>query len=205
MNQSSFSRWVPSPQILLSTGSATIGPLPQQRWSLATSSTIVRRGPQVGHTPSAGLIYIQNSQDRDRVHRHFRHCLAAQCRPTRRTRNAPPHLYSARRSQAYLPDGVMIDSARQALWSLPIDRNQNWTILGKPASARFLCGSISCLVGDLIQRAQSHRIKRRSDLACRVTKTTGSVPKDCSKAFPSGVPPIPRSNPNESYAGCSVV
>ncbi len=112
MNQSSFSRWVPSPQMLLSTGSATIGPLPQQRWSLATSSTIVRRGPQVGHTPSAGLIYIQNSQDRDRVHRHFRHCLAAQCRPTRRTRNAPPHLYSARGSQANLPDNMKVDSAR---------------------------------------------------------------------------------------------
>lgn len=140
-----------------------------------------------------------------RVHCQFRHCLAAQCGPTRRTRNVLPHLYPARGSQANLPDGVMINSARQALWSLPIDRNQNRTILCKPASARFLCGSISCLVGDLIQRAQSHRIKRRSDLACRVTKTAGSVPKDCSKAFPRRVPPVPRSNPDEGYAGCSVV
>ena len=158
MNQSSYSRWVASPQRLLSTGSATIGPLPQQRWSLTTSSTIVRMGPQVGHIPSAVLIYIQNSQNRDRVHCPFRHCLADQCRPTRRTRNALPHPYSARRSQA-----------------------------------------------DLIQRARSHRIKRRSYLACRVTKPTGSVPWNCSKAFPRGVPPLPRSNPDESYAGCSKV
>ena len=184
MNQSSSSRWVASPQRLLSTGSATIGSSPLQRWSLATSSMIVRMGPQVGHIPSAVLIDIQNTQDRDRVHCRFRRCLAAECRPTRRTRNALPHLYSARRSQANLPDGMIIDSARQALWSLPIDRNQNRTILGKPASARFLCGSISSLVGDLIQRARSHRINRRSYLGCRATKPIGSVPWNCSNAFP---------------------
>lgn len=201
MNQSSFFRWAESPQRLLATGSATTGPLPLQRCSRATSSTIVRMGPQVGHNPSAVLIYIQNAQDRDRVHCQFRHRLAAQCRPAQRTRNALPHLYSARRSQANLPDGVMIDSARHALWSMPIDRNQNWTILGKPASARFQCGSIRTLVDDLIQRARSHRIKRRSYLACRVTKPTGSAPWNCSEAFPGGVPPVPRSNPDGATPG----